>query len=508
MPAPVTIKTANTVNTVNTSAFMPLCRQISMTALYGLLILIVPQALLAQTFTTPGDDRSNALPGTAEPVALPQLFASMTVDRSEIYIGEQLNVTMEVLSPASAFNIRKQKLQIASADIHTLEKHTVDTSRDSIPYRLETIRHAIYFKEPGLYTIPALKVTATLPVSAGGTNADSNPKISVQSTEQLITVNQAPVTANQWLPASKLTIDANWTSAGEALQFVAGQPVSRQYVFNVTGQFPTAIPAVNFTFPSGIRHYQNPPQFEKHSDKSGVRGSLIQVVNLIPEQAGEYTLPSLAVNWWDTTNRRWQTATVAEESISVHPGQYGRSDGSHTLYYTLIGLLAALSVALSGLCFYLWQRLRQTLSTPVPVTTEKQAWKALDQALKSTSNVKTKRDLTLREAMEVRRALTAWHAAVNPSAPTNRIDQMATNDAAISTNLQRLEASLFRHTDDNQCGQPHDLTDDQSSDRQPDFKQLRKQLKSYRRSLILTTHTQTATDSSRQMSLYPSRSVD
>jgi len=100
--------------------------------------------------------------------------------------------------------------------------------------------------------------------------------------------------------------------------------------------------------------------------------------------------------------------------------------------------------------------------------------------------------------------MTAWHAAINPTKDTNRIDQIATNDAEITVSLQQLEAQLFRHTND---------TDSTiHSNQKLNVKHLRKQLKSYRQSFVAKTRTQSnkaaGFDSTEPLSLYPTRPAD
>ncbi len=442
-----------------------------------ILLLMTADATSAQSINSIDTSKNRERQTT-----IPQLYTSMSLNRTDIYVSEQLSVTVELLSPASAFNIRTQKLAITGADIFILGKQTVDTTRDAVPYRLETTSYAIYFKEPGQYIIPSLQTTATLPVSAGGANANSNPKLIIQSALRTVTVNKAPVAALEWLPASELAISAHWQTEGKAPKFIAGIPVTRNYTFKVQGQFPTAIPEPEFTFPEGIRHYLNPPLFEKLSDKSGVRGSLVQVVNLIPDQAGEYMLPSLTVKWWDINQQSWKSATVPEESIAVLPAQADSNSIHHQTHYkTYAILLAILSVALACCCLLLWQLLRRATRSPAPpINTEKQKWKALDKALKAEN------------ALEVRQALTAWYTAIRQSPLRYRIDQLAGNDQDMHASLQQLEASIFSY----------------QGNRDINFDQLTRQLRQQRRSLLQQNRKKSARNTKSRdalhIKLYPS----
>ena len=79
-----------------------------------------------------------------------QFSAKTSVDINSAYVGEQVLVTVEVLAPTSAFNVRQQKMKLPGADIYVLQKKTVDDGK----YRSVSTRYAVSYTHLTLPTTP------------------------------------------------------------------------------------------------------------------------------------------------------------------------------------------------------------------------------------------------------------------------------------------------------------------------------------------------------------------
>ena len=204
--------------------------------------------------------------GNTTGIELPQLVISTSTDRSHAYINEQVLITVDVLVPESAFNVRQEKLTVPGADVFTLSKTVSNTVHNDQPYQRISSRYALFFKLAGHQRVPSINTSATLPVSAGGADATSNPRISAASNPLTIDINPAPVAAASWLAAMDITAQSQWQFDGKNKSFVAGEPATRRYEVQISGQFPTAIPELNYSVPDGLRLYIDPPHIQKYND--------------------------------------------------------------------------------------------------------------------------------------------------------------------------------------------------------------------------------------------------
>jgi len=306
----------------------PIAKRLSSVALCSALIAALLMAGVAfsptraQHFAVPFysdiPDTRRTLAKTVSPQPL-KLFATTTVDRTQAYVGEQILVTREVLAPSVAFNLRQQKFVVDGADVYALKKFTDSTYKNNTPYEREQTIYAVFFKKPGIYEIPSTTYTATLPMSNAGPGAKNNPKITTKILKQSISVNAAPVPGNRWLAATALSASAEWRFEDSDSPFVEGQPIARLYKFSIAGQLPSAIPKIELSPVEGIRFYANTAQAESSDDRTGVRGQLTQIINMIPGDSGVFDIPRLSVNWWDINKQQWNTATVPADSIEVRP---------------------------------------------------------------------------------------------------------------------------------------------------------------------------------------------
>ena len=264
-----------------------------------LLSIVSAVALQRSTAADQNPTDRNAT-GKVTGMVLPQLVISTSTDRSHAYINEQVLITVDVLVPESAFNVRQEKLTVPGADVFTLSKTVSNTVHNDQPYQRISSRYALFFKLAGDQRVPSIKTSATLPVSAGGAGATSNPRISAASNPLTIDINPAPIAAANWLAAMSITAQSQWQFDGKNKSFVAGEPATRRYEVQISGQFPTAIPELNYSVPDGLRLYIDPPHIQKYNDKSGLGGTLTQITTIIPNQAGVYQIPSLQIDWWDS----------------------------------------------------------------------------------------------------------------------------------------------------------------------------------------------------------------
>ena len=376
--------------------------------------------------------------GNTTGIELPQLVISTSTDRSHAYINEQVLITVDVLVPESAFNVRQEKLTVPGADVFTLSKTISNTVHNDQPYQRISSRYALFFKLAGHQRVPSINTSATLPVSAGGADATSNPRISAASNPLTIDINPAPVAAASWLAAMDITAQSQWQFDGKNKSFVAGEPATRRYEVQISGQFPTAIPELNYSVPDGLRLYIDPPQIEKYNDKSGLGGTLTQVTTIIPNQAGVYQIPSLQIDWWDSARQQWKQTSIAADSINVKPSTLADSKLQFSSWKmaTLLVMTTALATVSGGILLYQRRRTRTYLRAATRLT-ENQAWTSVKKALRAGNPHKT------------RSAVVTWYSTINNANTTVSIEQIGTSDTELRMLLNRLDALIYRNSYEN-----------------------------------------------------------
>jgi hypothetical protein len=129
----------------------------------------------------------------------------------------------------------------------------------------------------------------------------------------------ADANASYWLPATQMTLTSQWSPA--PLQARAGDPVTVKLHLQATGLTAAQLPDLTtlWRLPAGLRAY--PDQATLHDAAAGdaVVGSRDQTIALIADQPGHFTIPALAVQWWDTATNAPHEATVPARTLVILP---------------------------------------------------------------------------------------------------------------------------------------------------------------------------------------------
>ncbi|MBX2879460.1 MAG: BatD family protein [Granulosicoccus sp.] len=340
------------------------------------------------------------------------LEASIITDRDRAYPGEQILITFTISAPASAFSITHDPLtlkmdkglSIQKNALQPLRQRKFQTRKDSLPWQHIETRYTLFAAEPGLITLNAVTIRATLPVTSN-TDQQRNPKLSLTLPAQTINIQPIPDAKTTWLPAARVELESEWASlTDEAPVFTVGEPVNRRIRIIATDQQAAAIPPLQIPSAEGVRTYPGAAQLETSKRDNGLTGTRLEVLTLLPSEAGQLTLPAITVDWWDTRNRAWRHAELPAQTITVQAGNLlptQRTD-SGSFYRVVSLLLAGLCLVLLGCCIWLWKQLKLQRKhdvvqfIPNTVSSENKSWKRLRRAVSAG------------QLPEFRKALDAW----------------------------------------------------------------------------------------------------
>lgn len=136
-----------------------------------------------------------------------------------------------------------------------------------------------------------------------------------------LTVEEKPADyQGVWLPTSQLSLTEQWLdSQGSKIESpsfstTVGDAISREITLQVTGLTAEQLPHIALSYPDSISVYEEKPQLTT-LENGDVVMKVTQV--LIPRRSGETKLPDITLNWWDTLNRKQQTAHSAGLILSV-----------------------------------------------------------------------------------------------------------------------------------------------------------------------------------------------
>ena len=350
---------------------------------------------------------------------LPELVATLELDRKEALVKEQILLKLKVGYPIGAFALTQTTLTASNAELVSLQKSESTEKHNGLPYKFVQTTYALFANSAGQINLAAINFNALLPVSAGGSNSNRNPEINAVIEPGSININPAPVdhpalvnnnTPHQWLAASDVTLTSQWQLREEAL--VPGLPMVRKIVINVSGQHPAAVNhSLDMRLPDGLRAYPAAVDSVIEKKPDGLGGSVTLPVTLVASAPGIYNLPAISIPWWDINQQKWRKAVLSEEILEIIPAQdnKNRSFGS-AIWIAVATGLGLMCLAIPGLIYFSQKHKSDRHQSPV---SEKHAWHLLQKSVKTGVD------------QDTRTALLGWATAIDPEQSVVRLEQVA-----------------------------------------------------------------------------------
>lgn len=256
------------------------------------------------------------------------VFLEAELDKTEVFIGEQLIYTLRVLYAADLSNASLQPFDLPDVDIEELPERRYQRSIDNRRYSVVERRYALFANEAGELRIPQQELNGVI----GGSSRfgftierfdQRSQRIRIAS--EALSINVKPIPDGQsiasWLPATQLNLKEEW---GNNLSEVrVGEPVLRKIQLGVEGLPAARLPEIKMADISGLNIYPEKPVLNSENTEQGVVGQRTETLAFIPTEQGDYTLPKLTLNWWDAKNKRYRTAELPERILTILPAKEG-----------------------------------------------------------------------------------------------------------------------------------------------------------------------------------------
>jgi hypothetical protein len=272
------------------------------------------------------DDDDLAAPGPGldpfeeDDVSIPRsdsdLFLRASLDRPEVYVGEQVTLSLYIYSRIDLMGVDSvimPKLEgFLAQDIATPtnlapEMRTIG----GVPYRAYLLRSkALFPMRPGDVTIEPVESDIS-----SGVFPFSGRKIRRKSNALSLKVKAVPrgvANVGRW----RLSSTVNQTDVA------LGEPVQLKLILEGRGNLK-AVTLPKLDAPSSFRVF-DPQQTEKTSVvKNHVGGQRVVEYVLVPQQTGTFTLPALVLEYFDPESQQVETSAIDAVTITVRPSGTG-----------------------------------------------------------------------------------------------------------------------------------------------------------------------------------------
>ncbi|MEE8365436.1 MAG: BatD family protein [Gammaproteobacteria bacterium] len=397
-----------------------------------------------------GKDRSNAFKVDVKPasqntaLAGEGLIFELSSDKASIPVQGQIVVRLRLLT-----NLNISAYQMGDLDIDGVEvvveplgrARQYRTQLGDTPYLVREKKFALFPQQTGELKIKPVLAEVQLGVRAQSLfdpfpESNNIRRVRSQGLTLEVTSIADSYAAPHWLPATSVRLADHWQ--GDLSRVVAGEPVTRTISLVAEGLTAAQLPDLAVQDIAGVKQYPDKPLLQDQRTTEGIIGTREQKIALIPTAAGSYTLPEIAIPWWNVNTHRQEVARIPSRTLNVHPaaenGIVSRqnldpvpvnpvgqatpaSSGTETnRFWIWLSLFLALGWMVSILAWWIVRR-RPTRPGPTPPAIAVVSLRKAKRRLKQTC--------VGNNAPETRDALLNWAKCIDPDQQFSRLSQIA-----------------------------------------------------------------------------------
>lgn len=249
------------------------------------------------------------------------LEINLELSHDEVYVQQQLRLTVRITSARAVEGARFQAPAIANADFLDLGEKQYEKVVDGQRFIVLERDYVLFPQASGELIIPPFEATiALLSTSQRGFFFGTPTDNYVLRTEpRKLTVLPQPdsVAGGDWLPAKNLTLSEEWPDQQGDIH--VGDSLTRTLVLQAEGLHSAQLPELVMQEQAGIRVYAEMPNLSDSHNRENVLGKRVQSMALVMTEPGDIQLPDLRVRWWDTSNAVFRESVLPGRLLKVLP---------------------------------------------------------------------------------------------------------------------------------------------------------------------------------------------
>lgn len=252
-----------------------------------------------------------------------KIFLESSIDKKTGWVQSQLIYTVRLLRTVSiaSASLTDPTTNDPDAIIHRISEDNYQTTRNGVRYEVIERRYAVFPQKSGSLKVNPVtfegRVNAEQPRTIFDQFRMSGQLKRLRSKSVSATIKAAPATINlqDWLPATEVQLIEEWSDDIQNLK--TGDPVTRTITIAAQGLTAVQLPDLSFAEIDGLKQYPDKPITEDRPAATGITGLKQIKVALIPTAAGNYTLPEVKLQWWNTKTGKSETATIPEKALTA-----------------------------------------------------------------------------------------------------------------------------------------------------------------------------------------------
>ncbi len=273
-----------------------------------------------------------------QPVASPDgdrgpVFLVASIAPAKVYIEQQAIYTLKLYRSVS---IADASVNVPELDGVAIAKHGEPREYQGVhqgrPYQIIEVRYLVTPQRAGNFTLPPTRMDLTVytPQNRPRRGIFDDPFFGQRASGR----PQALMSEALPFPVLPLPLDGRPADFGglvggftleatlEPRELKAGESATLRATVRGRGNVKR-IPELKIPTLDGIKVYADQPVLKSENDGDGVTVTKILTWALVPERAGRYQIPPLALSYFDTASGRYKSLKTTGATLTVAPGRPG-----------------------------------------------------------------------------------------------------------------------------------------------------------------------------------------
>jgi hypothetical protein len=245
------------------------------------------------------------------------IFIVVEANPQPAYVQAQIQVSVRLYAAARVGNATLSELEAPDAVVVKLgDGRRSEENRGGRDYTVYERRYAVFAEHSGTLTLGRVEFAGEV---LGRGAFGRYRRASSEPMDLQILPPPPSADSASWLPAESLKLTEAWPV--DPPVFRAGEPVKRTLHLRAVGLTAAQLPPVAGAPVADIKQYADQPELEDEVTAAGVTGERVETVVLLPTQPGQYVLPGIEIEWWNTRTKAFEIARIPEREIEVLPAE-------------------------------------------------------------------------------------------------------------------------------------------------------------------------------------------
>jgi hypothetical protein len=263
------------------------------------------------------------LPAPVAPNEVADIFMEVEVEPARAYVQAQVIYTLRLFVGVgtSRASLTAPPVVGSEAIVERLgEDQRYQVVRGGRNFVVNERRYAIFPQQAGTLTLGPATYEAMVIPNRGFSRVQRLRSETVELEVLPAVPPPSHLAGAAWLPAQSLTLTEAWADDG-GQDFSVGVPRTRILTIAAEGLLETQLPELELEQVAGMRQYANQPELARETTPEGLKVKRVERYAVIAQGAGETSIPSAEMPWWNVREQRWEVARLEPQTVSVAEGE-------------------------------------------------------------------------------------------------------------------------------------------------------------------------------------------